>query len=925
VEKRAPLPICAYVLGVAVLATVVFALPVLSPVQDLGRDALVRAASKWPPARAQGYPDVAVVALDGRSLRAYGDWPWPRSRYAELTRRLDRAGAAAIAFDIDFSSPRDPALDAEFAEALRASGRVVLGSHREFQHIEGVGEVELASFPIPVLEGAAARIASATVPLDPDGAVRRTFHSVELQGSPMPSMARAALEVALGEPPQQAHSGSCPIDFRRIEPPIPILSFVDLLEDRFDPRDVAGRSVFVGATAPVLQDLWATPVGPAVPGVLIQAIEHRQHAARRAGGRTLAVVGLPARFGVAVAISLIAFLAASGTPRRRALRCLLLAGAVAPVGLATLILSGLLLDAVVPLCVIALHYLLGLESLRRHIDRRLTDRELSLSAIIGVGQLSSDPFGARGARTALELLGNVIGARSLALLRLDRDGGFSRRPIRWAESGPRVEPSLESASEVLESRSIRVFEAAPDRSSPAGAAYLYAPLIAAAQPLGVLVVEREAGQRFDPVHVGMIATVGVQVALSIRADELIADLQGAVERANAASHAKSAFLANMSHEIRTPMTAVIGYADLLADPETPCEARDEFVDLIRRNGNHLLQIINDILDLSRIEEGKLNVSVEPVSPAEVAREVERLLRDGARAKGLRLEAEISDGLPESIETDPLRLRQILLNLVGNGVKFTESGSVRLRVAPDDPHASRVRFSVEDSGIGMDEKARARIFEPFFQGDTSSTRQYGGTGLGLAIARRLVECLEGDIAAESTPGVGTRVTFRIPARSAAASEGRAQAGAPIPAAQRSDPASVPKDLSGRVLLAEDSPDNQRIIERLLSRSGLEVEIAENGQVAYEKVCAAMGTDTPFDLVFMDVDMPVLDGYQATGLLREAGYTGPIVALTAHALPEERSRSLEAGCDDHLTKPVERSVLIENAARHLADRKRGKRAP
>jgi signal transduction histidine kinase len=164
----------------------------------------------------------------------------------------------------------------------------------------------------------------------------------------------------------------------------------------------------------------------------------------------------------------------------------------------------------------------------------------------------------------------------------------------------------------------------------------------------------------------------------------------------------------MSHEIRTPMTAVIGYADLLADPETPCEARGEFVDLIRRNGNHLLQIINDILDLSRIEEGKLNVCVEPVSPAELAREVERLLRDGARAKDLRLEAEISDGLPETIETDPLRLRQILLNLVSNGVKFTESGSVRLQVAPDDAHASRIRFTVEDSGIGMDEAARARI-------------------------------------------------------------------------------------------------------------------------------------------------------------------------------------------------------------------------
>jgi CheY-like chemotaxis protein len=257
--------------------------------------------------------------------------------------------------------------------------------------------------------------------------------------------------------------------------------------------------------------------------------------------------------------------------------------------------------------------------------------------------------------------------------------------------------------------------------------------------------------------------------------------------------------------------------------------------------------------------------------------------------------------------------------VSNGIKFTESGHVRLEVGADDPRAARVRFTVEDSGIGMDEEARSRIFEPFFQGDTSSTRRYGGTGLGLAIARRLVECLEGDIAVESGPGAGTRVTFTVPVRTGTAAAGRPQPGARRSAAARTDPASLPKDLSGRVLLAEDSPDNQRIIERLLSRSGLEVEIAENGQVAYEKVCAAIGTDTAFDLVFMDVDMPVLDGYQATRLLREAGYTGPIIALTAHALPEERSRSLEAGCNDHLTKPVERSLLVSTAARHLAGRK------
>jgi CHASE2 domain-containing sensor protein len=447
VERRDPRLICVYVLGVAVLATGVVSIPVVSGVQDLGRDALLRVATHWPPAPAQGYPDVAVIALDGRSLRAYGDWPWPRSRYAELTRRLDRAGAKAIAFDIDFSSPRDPGLDADFADAVVTSGRVVLGTYREFQRIEGVGELEIASFPIPELAQGAAMLGSATMPLDPDGAVRRGFRSVALQGSPIPSLARAALAVALEESPPSTEPGTFAIDFRRANPPIPVLSFADVLEDRFDPRDVAGRSVFVGATGPVLQDLWTTPIGPGVPGVVIQAIEHRQHAARHAGTRTLVLASLPYRLLVALAVSLLAFLSASGTPRRRALRCILLAAAVIPAGLATLVFTGLLLDPAAPLFVTALHYLLGLESLRRRIDRRLTERELSLSAIIGVGQLASDPFGARGARTALELLGNLIGARSLALLRLERDGSFRRRPIRWTGAGAALEPSREVASD----------------------------------------------------------------------------------------------------------------------------------------------------------------------------------------------------------------------------------------------------------------------------------------------------------------------------------------------------------------------------------------------------------------------------------------------------------------------------------------------
>jgi signal transduction histidine kinase len=404
-------------------------------------------------------------------------------------------------------------------------------------------------------------------------------------------------------------------------------------------------------------------------------------------------------------------------------------------------------------------------------------------------------------------------------------------------------------------------------------------------------------------------------ALEKASDELRAmneQLAAARAAAETANRAKTEFLANMSHEIRTPMTAIVGYAELLRDEIIKAElpgAPVEFVDAILNNTGHLLGLLNDILDMSKIESGMLEVERIRCNPWELVHNVAAMMRAPAKTKGLTLSIEHAGPIPETIETDSLRLRQILANLVGNAIKFTPSGGVHLSVQllRDNPEQALLRIEVNDTGIGMSEETVGKLFDRFSQADSSTTRQYGGSGLGLAISKRLANMLGGDITVESAPGRGSRFTVTVqtgPLGSVRLID-NPQVDSHAERAQKKPS----KIASGeRILLAEDSIDNQRIIAMILSNSGFQVAVAENGQIARDKALEAMRADKPFELILMDMQMPVMEGYEATRQLRAAGYKRPIVALTAHATSDDRRKCLEAGCDFYITKPINRAELL-----------------
>nr|ADY58494.1 PAS/PAC sensor hybrid histidine kinase [Rubinisphaera brasiliensis DSM 5305] len=392
----------------------------------------------------------------------------------------------------------------------------------------------------------------------------------------------------------------------------------------------------------------------------------------------------------------------------------------------------------------------------------------------------------------------------------------------------------------------------------------------------------------------------------------ITELKAAKEAALAASHSKSEFLANMSHEIRTPLTAIIGYAEILRDDpeiaESP-EKRSHALNTIHEAGRHLLTIISDILDLSKIEAGKMSIEQTDTSVANVLSQVESFLRPRAVGKGLSLTTRLAQAIPDRIQSDPTRLRQILMNLVGNAIKFTEAGHIQLtvsRIQREDKEF--LQFDIEDTGTGMTDTQREQIFQAFSQADTSVTRQYGGTGLGLVICRRLARLMNGDVwLLWSEAGRGT--CFRaalpcVPSCNAVEIDNLVALDAPDPACTRPDQASFPY----RILLAEDGPDNQRLISFLLRKLGATVEIAENGAVALDRFHAAAESGSPFELLVTDIQMPEMDGYTLTRTLRSEGSTIPILALTAHAMAEDRQKCLAAGCNEFLTKPVKKSDLI-----------------
>ena len=403
---------------------------------------------------------------------------------------------------------------------------------------------------------------------------------------------------------------------------------------------------------------------------------------------------------------------------------------------------------------------------------------------------------------------------------------------------------------------------------------------------------------------------------------LWADLDDARLRALESTRLKSEFLTNMSHEIRTPMTAILGFAEEIEVEleTTSASARIRgALATVRRNGVHLLSLINGILDLSKIEAGRLEVARERCSPVRIVAEVASLLGVQALEKGLTLETVAVGEIPETIETDRTRLRQILINLVGNAVKFTERGRVRIEVGllPARGDAPRMlEIAVVDSGCGIAPEQLGVIFDVFTQVHGSVTRTHQGTGLGLALSRKLARLLGGEIHVASDFGRGSRFALCIPAapldgvRVLPASEVGEFA-----VLERAPVAAQVHGLSGRVLLVEDGPDNQRLISGILRRAGLHVDIAADGAIGCELALLSSSTAEPYDVILMDMQMPVLDGYTAVQRLRAAGYGGAIVALTAHAMAGERERCLALGCNDYATKPIVREELLQQIAAHL----------
>ncbi|MHC4762248.1 MAG: response regulator, partial [Planctomycetota bacterium] len=414
---------------------------------------------------------------------------------------------------------------------------------------------------------------------------------------------------------------------------------------------------------------------------------------------------------------------------------------------------------------------------------------------------------------------------------------------------------------------------------------------------------KQAKERIEKAH-EKLEQVNRQLKASVKRANLL------TQEATVADLAKSQFLANMSHEIRTPMNAIIGFSEVLAESKLTNEQKHH-IDIIRESAENLLQLINDILDVSKVEAGRLDIEIVDCSLEHLFAVIESLMRPPTIEKGLEFDILCHGKLPAQIRTDPVRLRQCLINLISNAIKFTETGhiyvNVSLREFESKPY---IRFDVEDTGIGIEAEKQELIFEKFMQVDADSTCKYQSTGLGLAITKQLAELLGGKVSLTSEIGKGSIFSLVIPANVDVESQPSFDKYEFTRRLEQESDTLEEDQFIGRVLVAEDSPTNQRLVNLLLESMGLKVTLVGDGKGAVDK-----GLAQSFDLIFMDIQMPNMNGYNATKTLRNNGVTTPIVALTAHAMKGDRQKCISAGCDDYLTKPLKRKKLVQIIRKYL----------